>query len=420
MVQALAGVPPTHVPKRVSILKLLRDYPDYLGPAEAQADATTKKGTGSSHRLRNKKARTPVIDLFAGAGGLSVGASDAGCEVRASLELDPIACKTLRANEQYHGTVIEGDVAAITGIELRRNAGLAIGDPLIVVGGAPCQPFSKAAYWVEDGEESRYRRARASGIAIERPPAPTEVRPDARRTLVDEFWRLISESNADGFVFENVPSIKHPRNRPVLEGFCFAAEAAGYQVTQVTANAAEHGVAQTRERVFLLGAKGGKPAPPLPTHALKGERGLKPAVCAGEVLQGLDRPEYFEPEEIVTGRWAEHLRTVPPGWNYKAHTAWAGHPDPTFETETRFWNFLLKLTPDRPSWTIAASPGPWTGPFHWDNRRLRTVEMAALQGFPEGYQFIGSRRDRVRQLGNAVPPPLARRMVEAVLNTVAR
>lgn len=370
--------------------------------------------------VRKGRARMPVIDLFAGAGGLSIGATDAGCEVRACVELDPIACRTLRANESYHGAVLEADVAAITGLDLREVAGLAPGDPLIVVGGAPCQPFSKAAYWIEDGEESRYRRARAAGVTMNRPPAPTTARPDARRTLIEEFWRLIFEANADGFVFENVPSIKHPRNLPVLDGFRHAAEAAGYAVTQVTANAAEYGVAQARERVFLLGAKRGKPTAPEPTHTLKGVPGRKPVVTAGEALVGFDRPKYFEPEELVTGRWAEHLKTVPPGGNYKAHTAWAGHPNPTFETETRFWNFLLKLSPDRPSWTIAASPGPWTGPFHWSSRRLRTVEMAALQGFPKKYELIGSRRDRVRQLGNAVPPPLAKRMVEAVLATVDR
>lgn len=389
-----------------------------LDPESKPVSVRREAAVGSLRAGRSP--RLPVIDLFAGAGGLSVGATDAGCEVRACVELDSVACKTLRANESYHGKVLEADVAELSGLDLRQSARLAPGDPLIVVGGAPCQPFSKAAYWTETGEESRYRRARAAGEAVTRPAAPTEPRPDARRTLVEEFWRLIYEADADGFVFENVPSIKHPRNRPVLEGFRRAAEDAGYQVTQVTANAAEFGVAQTRERVFLLGSKRGAPIAPQATHTLKGEGGLKPALTAGEALAGLDRPEFFEPEEIVTGRWAEHLRTVPPGWNYKAHTAWAGHPNPTFVTETRFWNFLLKLSPDRPSWTIAASPGPWTGPFHWANRRLRTVEMAALQGFPREYNLIGSRREKVRQMGNAVPPPLARKMVEAVLATVDR
>ncbi|ANF54039.1 DNA (cytosine-5-)-methyltransferase [Brevundimonas naejangsanensis] len=367
-----------------------------------------------------RKFGIPTVDLFAGAGGLSVGATSAGCDVRAAFELDLKACETMRLNDGYHGQVLQADVAKLTGDDLRQAAKLKAKDPLIVVGGAPCQPFSKAAYWVEDGEESRYRRARAAGESVLRPAAPTEARPDERRTLVEEFWRLIFESNADGFVFENVPSIRHPRNRPVLEGFRAAAEAAGYEVTETLGNAAHFGVAQTRERVFLLGSRKRKPVAPSATHAMTSDRatGLKAPATAGAALEGLDGADYFEPEEVVTGRWAEHLKTVPPGSNYKAHTAWAGHPHPSFVTETRFWNFLLKLAPERPSWTIAASPGPWTGPFHWDTRRLRTVEMAALQGFPRGYQFAGSRRDRVRQIGNAVPPPMAAAMVRAVAEAV--
>ncbi len=366
------------------------------------------------------KLQLPVIDLFAGAGGLSVGAAQAGCDVRASIELDRHACETMRANPQFHGEVVQGDVCGLTGPQLRSIAGLRPNDPLIVVGGAPCQPFSKAAYWVEGGQEAKYRRERAAGKNALRPSPPTEARPDERRSLVQEFWRLIAESHADGFVFENVPSIRHPRNRPILEAFKSAAFQAGYEVTELSANAAEYGVAQTRERVFLLGAKRARPLAPSPTHAFKPAQKdfLKAAVTAAEAIEGLDGAEHFEPEEVVSGRWAQHLFEVPPGWNYKAHTAWAGHPNPTFITETRFWNFLLKLSPERPSWTLAASPGPWTGPFHWNSRRLRTAEMAALQGFPRDYRVNGSRRERVKQMGNAVPPPLASVMVQAVANAV--
>lgn len=364
----------------------------------------------------------PMIDLFAGAGGFSVAGTGAGCDVRLSVELDKIACDTMRMNPGYHGEVLGADVCDLTGRDLRQLAGLGPKDPLIVVGGAPCQPFSKAAYWVEEGEEARYRRDRAAGMSVSRPAAPSEARPDQRRDLVGEFWRLISESKADGFVFENVPSIRHPRNRPVLEAFKLAARSEGYEITEIVANAAEHGVAQTRERVFVLGAKRRVPVAPSASHSIKPDNdgGLKSVVTAAEALDGLESDEHFEPEEVISGRWARHLEEVPPGWNYKAHTAWAGHPDPTFVTETRFWNFLLKLSPDRPSWTLAASPGPWTGPFHWSSRRLRTTEMAALQGFPAGYKVAGSRRERVRQMGNAVPPPLAQRMIEAVANAVGR
>ena len=98
-----------------------------------------------------------VIDLFAGAGGLSVGASLAGANVRASVELDPTACQTLRANSQYHGEVFEGDICNFHGRELRKIAGLKSKEPLILVGGPPCQPFSKAAYWTEAGEDAAFR-----------------------------------------------------------------------------------------------------------------------------------------------------------------------------------------------------------------------------------------------------------------------
>jgi DNA (cytosine-5)-methyltransferase 1 len=361
-----------------------------------------------------------VIDLFAGAGGLSVGAHLAGARVAASVELDTVACQTLAANPKYHGKVIEGDVCALTGQDLRKSAGLSARAPLVVVGGPPCQPFSKAAYWTEAGDDAAYRRQRAAGKVVIKPPAPTAVKEDARRDLLAEYWRLVLESKAEGFVFENVPSLKHPRNRPLYDSLVRAAEIAGFHVTEVTANAAAFGVAQARERIVILGSKKCPPKTPVQRHWIdpekKGQR-LKPPVTAGEALEGLDRDEYFEPEEIVTGRWAKHLLEVPPGWNYKAHTAWAGHPNPTFVTETRFWNFLLKLSPERPSWTLAASPGPWTGPFHWDSRRLRTAEMAALQGFPRRYRVCGARRDRVRQMGNAVPVPLARVMVSSVLET---
>jgi len=185
----------------------------------------------------------------------------------------------------------------------------------------------------------------------------------------------------------------------------------------VRANAVEFGVPQRRVRVFVLGIRDEAPRRPEPTHSEEdgAGSGRLPAVTAGEALAAFADRRFYEPEEVVEGRWAKHLQTVPPGGNYKAHTAWAGHPRPTFETETRFWNFLLKLSPRLPSWTIAANPGPWIGPFHWDSRRLRTPELAALQGFPSGYVFMGGRRDRVRQIGNAVPPPLAQAMIESVV-----
>ncbi|MEX1046444.1 MAG: DNA cytosine methyltransferase [Actinomycetota bacterium] len=368
-----------------------------------------------------------VVDLFAGAGGFGVGTDLARGDLRLSVEIDPIACETLRSNSTRLQTrVLEADVTELTGRRLRNAAQLSARDPLVVIGGAPCQPFSKAAYWTESGDDAAFRRARASGVGgLTKPPAPTEPRADGRRTLVEHFARLVIESKADGFVFENVPAITHPRNRPMLDGLVRELETHDYETAVVKAVATAYGVPQRRERVFVLGSRSLAPEPPSPTHRQSGGRPtridahLEPMPTAGKACAPFRSKRFFEPEEVVQGRWAEHLRSVPPGWNYKAHTAWGGHPKPTFVTETRFWNFLLKLDPRLPSWTIAASPGPWTGPFHWTTRRLRIPELAALQGFPPGYKFAGTRRDAVRQIGNAVPPPLARGMVEAVLDTLA-
>jgi len=370
----------------------------------------------------------PVVDLFAGAGGLGIGVREAGADLRLSVELDPVACRTLRANmgPGQEGTVLQADVTELTGRQLRNAAGLGRQDSLVVIGGAPCQPFSKAAYWTEAGDDAAYRRARAAGVKnIRRPPAPTVPRADSRRTLVEHFARLVIESEADAFVFENVPAITHPRNRPMLDALVSRLAAHGHKITVTKVKAVAYGVPQRRERVFVLGSKAKAPSPPQPTHrstadaAGPAEAHLQPMPTAGAACAPFGVDRYFEPEEVIHGRWAEHLRTVPPGWNYKAHTAWAGHPKPTFVTETRFWNFLLKLHPGQPSWTIAAAPGPWTGPFHWDSRRLRVPELAALQAFPAGYELAGTRREQVRQLGNAVPPPVARQMTAAVLATLA-
>lgn len=370
----------------------------------------------------SKLSNVLAIDLFAGAGGLSLGAQRAGVEVRVAVELDAGACQTLQANPQHLATkVVQADIGALRGHDLRAMADVGRRDRLIVIGGPPCQPFSKAAYWLDDGDDSRYRRARARGEDAPRPSSDHHPRYDPRRSLVGELLRVAIEARADAFLLENVPSLLHPRNHAELQGLLDGAIEAGFRVRVVLGNAAEHGVPQRRERVFVLATHGVEAVAPEPTHSLSQDPsalGLLRAVTAGEALESFSGEKYVEDGETVQGRWAAKFREVPPGWNYKFHTAWANHPSPTFITETRFWNFLLKLDPALPSWTLPANPGPWVGPFHWDDRRLRTVELASLQGFPTGYVFVGNRRERVRQIGNAVPPLLAARMIGQVLKTL--
>jgi len=101
------------------------------------------------------------------------------------------------------------------------------------------------------------------------------------------------------------------------------------------------------------------------------------------------------------------LKRIPPGDNYLFFTKERGHPNPVFKWRSRYWSFLLKLSPERPSWTIQASHSNNMGPFHWKNRFLRINEIKRIQTFNESHIFLGSFKEQWRQVGNAVPPMLA-------------
>jgi DNA (cytosine-5)-methyltransferase 1 len=119
----------------------------------------------------------------------------------------------------------------------------------------------------------------------------------------------------------------------------------------------------------------------------------------------------------VNGRYGHLLPGIPAGDNYLFYTEKRGHPAPLFEWRSRFWSFLLKLDPNQPSPTIQAQPGPYVGPFHWKNRRLRLPEIKRLQTFPDDYEIVGSRRSAQMQIGNAVPPLLAEQVASALRMT---
>ena len=148
---------------------------------------------------------------------------------------------------------------------------------------------------------------------------------------------------------------------------------------------------------------------------------LEPHATAGAALAGLT-PDQNPPEveEVVAGTYADDLHDIPPGDNYLFLTAKRGHPERRFKWRSRYWSFLLKLHPDRPSPTIQGQPGPWVGPFHWESRRLRVAELKRLMTFPDDYRVCGGRRDQQLQLGNAVPPMLARTVAAGVAQELAR
>jgi DNA (cytosine-5)-methyltransferase 1 len=232
----------------------------------------------------------------------------------------------------------------------------------------------------------------------------------------------VKEIRPAGFVFENVASLRHPTNQPVLERVIEQLGVAGYRIETQILHAEQYGVPQTRSRLFIVGLRSRRASPNLPsptnwwlTTPPTLRKKLLPPETAGRWISDLRDTATMEERIDSAARWAEHLKEIPPGWNYKHFTEWAGHDRPIFVTETRYWNFLLKLTPYRPAWTIQASPGPWTGPFHWESRELSPMERAALQTFPRSYAFVGDRRSRIRQIGNAVPPVLASQVISSLL-----
>lgn len=334
------------------------------------------------------------ISLFSGAGGLDVGATSAGAEIIRAVEFDADAAQTLRLNF-HEGTVIEhADIATLKFDHHRVEA-----DELIVIGGPPCQPFSKNGYWVKNQNR-----------LVEADP----------RNMLSQFLRVVAEAKPKGFMLENVESMRHPTNRQALDAFVTAAESLGYKCTVTLANAADYGVPQKRKRVFIFGTRGKSKIPhPKPLRSSDPDDGLPPHLGVKDFLKPFASSRFFEPSELVNGGTYEHeLQNVPPGRNYMALDELANYSGRTFRRGGRFWNFLFKLHPDEPSITIAAQPGPWVGPFHWNNRRLRAPEAAAIQTFPKDYKFYGNRRSVQKQIGNAVPCLLGEAMVKHLIEHV--
>jgi DNA (cytosine-5)-methyltransferase 1 len=346
-----------------------------------------------------------AISLFSGAGGLDLGVEQAGYTVRAAVERDRDAALTMEKNFAHlESPVIQADILDTPTRDLLRAAGLrGRARPDLLVGGPPCTPFSKSGFWLE------WKR---SGL-------------DPAARLLQAYTRVLAEARPRAFVLENVYALTYDNqaSRPAYERLLREIDAAGYDWRAKVLNAADHGVPQARPRLFVVGVPKGKRLPelPAPTHGGSWERrhsghAERPHVTASEALDGLVTEP--EPEEVLRGQYAGLLPGVPPGENYLHYTAQRGHPKPRFTWRSRYWSFLLKLHPDRPSPTIQAQPGPNVGPFHWDNRRLRVGEVKRFFTFPDDFHLVGSRASVQAQLGNAVPPLLAQRVLVQVASTV--
>lgn len=370
--------------------------------------------------MGSNRKRPIGVDLFSGAGGMSLGFEQAGFDIAASVEYDPIHCSTHQFNFPNCASLCRS-VADIDGGYIRRTS--RIGDtPIdVVFGGAPCQGFSLIGHRALD---------------------------DPRNCLVHHFVRLVVDLKASYFVFENVKGLTVGEHKKFLNEIIQEFRNNGYRVVEDyrVLNAANYGVPQDRKRLFLLGARKGFPLPiyPAPTHLPAGAANLfaehtptvwdalkdlpeadeydellerdwvkakfkKPsnysALLRGNVPDANDysRPREFEPALLTSS-----LRTVHTDLSKKRFAE-------TKHGQTEPVSRFLKLDPDGICNTIragtASDRGAFTSPrpIHPFSPRCITVrEAARLHSYPDWFRFHVTKWHGFRQIGNSVPPLLAR------------
>lgn len=331
-----------------------------------------------STALHSRKLK--VLSLFSGAGGMDLGLEVAGFENVGCIEIDENARHTLLANRPNWRMLGDGDVTNVARALAPEDIGLTVGELDLMAGGPPCQPFSAAAQWAANGRRGM-RDDRARTV-------------DATMELVRSFLpKAILMENVLGFVSGKGAAIGYLEEQLARIG---VEEGVHYTVHWRLLNAADFGVPQNRRRVIVVALRDGVMWEwPKSTHE-------ESPVRAWDVLFNLPSETLPEPK----GKWVELLASVPEGQNYQWLTSRGGGEE-IFGYRTKYWNFLLKLAKDRPSWTLAASPGPSTGPFHWDNRPLSIREQLRLQSFPDDWDLVGDYRTQTRQAGNSTPALLA-------------
>ncbi len=332
------------------------------------------------------------MSLFTGAGGLDVGIEQSGFEVRLCVEVDEDCRATLRINRPGWRLSEPGDIHELTDRELLSQAGLKKRELTLLTGGPPCQPFSKAGYWI-NGDAARLDDPRSDTLAA--------------------YMRAVQVFLPECVLLENVRGLGYQDKDEGLDLLrqrfrdINRRARVKYVPYVLVLNAADYGVPQVRERIFVVAHRDGKKflLPPRThcSHSNCYRAGCKmlPYTTAWDAIGELEALNVSS-ELHLRGKWAGLLPTIPEGMNYLWHTSRSGG-EPLFGWRTRYWSFLLKLAKHLPSWTIQASPGPATGPFHWQNRQLSIQELCRLQSFPPEFKISGQRVSAYRQVGNAVP-----------------
>ena len=374
------------------------------------------------------------IDLFAGAGGMSLGFEQAGFDVVAAVEIDPVHCAVHKFNFP-HCVVIPQSIVGLTGSEIRVAAGIGRRRVDVVFGGAPCQGFSMIGQRALD---------------------------DPRNSLVRDFLRIVSELDASYFVFENVKGLTVGQHRRFLEEIVATSGNLGYEVVTPwrVLNAAHFGLPQHRERLFLYGAKRPRALPTYPlqtTRAADGKgrasSGLPVGPTTQDAMADLPNADEFEllssTDEVTTDEWgapssyASELRCLTnDAWHYGYVRNWnrtlltssartkhsvisqrrfsetaGGDTEPV----SRFFRLPAKGLSNTLRAGTDGARGAFTSPrpIHYVFARCITVrEMARLHGYPDWFRFNETKWHGARQIGNSVPPPLARAVASRLLGVL--
>ncbi len=368
-----------------------------------------------------EQSQKPIgVDLFAGAGGLSLGFEQAGFDVLAAVEFDPIHAATHDFNFPDCTTICRS-IADIDGDYIRSTSRIGKKDIDVVFGGAPCQGFSMIGKRALD---------------------------DPRNRLVYHFVRVVSELRPKYFIFENVRGLTVGEHKKFLREIIAEFQAKGYKVEEdyQVLNALNFGVPQDRQRLFLMGARKGQRLPEYPTatHELPTanfDLGFKETTPTVWEALG-DLPEADDYEELLERDWVEaefakpseyakalrqksslltsSLRTIHTDLSKQRFRA-----TPAGETEpvSRF----LKLDPDGICNTIragtASDRGAFTSPrpIHPFSPRCITVrEAARLHSYPDWFRFHVTKWHGFRQVGNSVPPLLGRAVATKVMERVGK
>lgn len=326
-----------------------------------------------------------VVSLFSGAGGLDIGFKQAGFRTVYASDVWQLACDTLKENNMAE-EIYCGDVRNIDFSYLKNKYGKI--DCLI--GGPPCPPYSQTRH---------YLIGKANGFHDER-----------AGFAVPEYFRALEVLKPKVFFFENVDGFTFKTHQTEFDFLKNKAQELGYKIFYKVVNCANYGIPQTRKRFFCIGCLEELPDFIFPeeTHSDPSKKTDKlPWVTCGDVISEFDNITDEEKEQRPGQKDYDLLIQIPPGDNYLYFTEKRGYPEPKFKWKSRYWTFLLKLTPNRPSWTIQASFSTNQGPFHWRNRFLRIEELKRLQTFPDDYILLGDMKEQWRQIGNAVPVDMA-------------